>query len=249
LSLLTVVASNRDRLDPHSNISKWFVKSLKNQKFKDFDIFIADGGSSNYEEIKEWLEDIDINIDQLKIGEAFERARLNNFGIRNAKTPYVLCTDVDMFFGPDFLSNVNEELKENVMVESRTMYWKKPISNQIYQEKINPFEELDKCRIGRIKKRTSAGGCQCMHINNWKKLTGYNENMIGWGSEDVELLKRVHLANIKVKWIGESRESIQLFHQPHPKIDIHKDLEYQEENKKIFKNSKNFKVNNENWGI
>ena len=103
------------------------------------------------------------------------------------------------------------------------------------------------CKKGRIKKRTSAGGCQTMRIDKWYQLRGFNENMIGWGSEDVDLLKRAIMMGQKVIWMGENIECIELFHQHHEKVNIGFDLQCQNKNKKIFESNKQIVVN-DSWG-
>lgn len=251
---LTIVASNRDRLDTtNSKITHWFLRSLAWQDCKDFELVIADGGSKNYEEIRYDFEDaistfpIRRRFVQHKIGELFERARLNNVGIRNATAPYVLCTDVDMIFGPNLVSTVLRNMDANTFLESRTMYLNDAQAGMIYSGKIDPINDIAACRIGRTKKRTTAGGLQCTSVENWNKLRGYNEEMVGWGSEDYELLTRAGMAGLKVKWLGEAND-VMVFHQSHPKSDIKKDLECQEKNKKHLYNIKDYRANPNGWG-
>jgi len=249
---LTITASNRDRLKiKDCPRSEWFLKSIQWQDFEDFELLIADGGSENYEEIKEYFAKhkgpIPMRIVQHKIGEAFLRSTLNNVGIRNAAAEYIMTTDVDMLFGKEFVSTLMKNVSPNVLVESRTMYWKSQLAKQIYEGKRNPYENLDECKRGRLKKRTTAGGCQCMNIKSWEKIRGFDESYIGWGSEDYDLLTRAKKAGIRIKWIGEGLESIMLFHQPH-KRDTKKDLEYQEENKKRLSIIGKESVNPNGWG-
>jgi len=251
---LTIVASNRDRFDPNSNATKWFIKSLQWQTYKDFEILLADGFSKNYEEIKAFLEnyggDIPMRIVQFPIGEAFERARLNNVGIRNALGEYVMTTDVDMSFGKDFVQTLMGLASPDSLVESRTLYWHPNMSQKIYNGELDLYNDIQVCRAGRIKKRTSAGGCQCMHMDGWNKVRGFDEKgYIGWGSEDTDLLTRCKYAGIKIKWMGETGD-VALFHQWHPK-NIKEDLTYQAENKKtlaVLQLKKYFRVNDGGWG-
>ena len=252
---LTVTASNRNRLARNHPASELFIKSVQWQTYKNFELLIADGGSNNFDDIKKWLEtyngEIPMRIVRYNIGEAFERARLNNVGIRNATGKYVMTTDVDMMFAPNFIEELMMNVGENILVESRTMYWKDPLARQIYSGKIDPKKNINKCKVGRIKKRTSAGGCQCMHKKMWEKLRGFEEKMLQWGSEDYDLLNRASMAGIKIKWIGESLENIKLFHQPHIKENIFKDLEAQEKNKIIMAdnlNNRRYSVNENGWG-
>ncbi|MFA7219304.1 MAG: glycosyltransferase [Synergistaceae bacterium] len=253
---LSIAVSNRDRFDLGSSPTTWFLKSLENQTFRDFELVIADGGSKNIDEIKEYASQkkngFPIRIAELRLGEKFERARMNNVGIRNASSPYILTTDVDMFFAPKFIETVVEHLKPEVFIESRTMYWKPPIANMIYSGKVDPFKDVELIKRGRIKKRTTAGGCQCANIEQWTKVRGFDEKMIQWGSEDYDLLFRMsHIC--KVVWLGESIEEIMLFHQPHFKSpeQIKLDIQHQNENKKLLQLTRldrSRKVNANGWG-
>jgi GT2 family glycosyltransferase len=251
-----MAASNRNRLNLSKNITKFFLRSLEEQTNKDFEVLIADGGSDNYEELKEFFASREceplIRIVQEPLGEKFERAKLNNVGIRNARTPYILTTDVDMFFGPEFVEEIIKRLDPKTFVESRTMYWKARITKKIYEGEWDPWENLAQCKVGRIKKRTTAGGCQCAHIDQWTKVGGFDESFVGWGSEDFDLLTRMKRSGARVRWMGECRESINLFHQHHPKPNIKEDLACQEVNKKILNKSMNgkrpYRANPKGWG-
>ena len=119
---------------------------------------------------------------------------------------------------------------------------------KIYSGEIDFYNNIEACRRSRLKKRTSAGGCQCMHIDGFNRLTGFNEAMVGWGSEDVELLKRARLMGQKVIWMGETPDTVNLFHQHHKKDNLKFDLQCQNKNKKIFNSVKDFKVNLNGWG-
>ena len=255
MPLLTITASNRDRLDLNSNITKFFIKSIQDQTYTDFELLIADGGSKNYEEIKSYFETcnskIPMRIVQLKIGEAFERARLNNVGVRNAKGQYLMCTDVDMLFMPQFVDTLMKNVGDNFFVESRTSYIHGWNIEKVYKGEINLYNNIDVAKLGKIKKRTTAGGCQCMHINNWNRIRGYNEEYVGWGSEDYDLLSRVKMSGkIHIRWMGEAPNSIMLFHQPHIKTtaQLKIDLAHKLENKKRLGSIKSYQVNPDGWG-
>lgn len=247
---LTLISPNRNRLDFNSPSSQWFIKSLQWQEHKNFNILIIDGGSDNYEDIKKYIEEyngeIPMKIMQFKIGKDFHKTLLNNIAIRSCQSDYIATTDVDIFFGPKFMGEVAKLLSPNVMVESRVMYWKEPIAKLVYEGIKNPYN-IDECKIGRIKKRTTPGAIQCMHKSSWENLSGYDEKYIGWGSEDYDLVVRAKMAGIKVKWLGESIDSIMAFHQPHSR-NTKSDLAYQENNKKILENVKSYKVNLNGWG-
>ena len=248
---LTLISPNRNRLDFTKPSSQWFIQSIQWQGYKDFSLLIIDGGSDNYEDIKKHIEghngSIPMKIMQFKIGKDFHKTLLNNIAIRSCQTDYIATTDVDILFGPKFMACVSELLSPNVMVESRVMYWKEPMAKLVYEGIKNPYNDISGCKVGRIKKRTTPGAIQCMSKQSWEKLRGYDENYIGWGSEDYDLVVRAKMAKIKTKWLGESTESIMAFHQPHAR-DVKSDLAYQEKNKKILDAVKTYQVNPNGWG-
>ena len=245
--ILTIVCSNRDRLSVDNIATKLWIRSIKNQTVKNFRVIVSDGGSKNYGEISKLLSD-NISCVQHVLGEKFHRNLLNNVGVRAAKTPYIMTSDVDMFYGPDFVKTIIENLNPTTWVQSRTMYWKGDIVHKINNGEIDPSKDINACRIGRIKKRTTAGGCQCGHIDIWNKVRGYDERYIGWGSEDVDLVRRVSMANFRVRWLGETLDSIMLFHQPHRKINYKQDLKDQYSNLRYYQNIRRHDANPEGWG-
>ena len=251
--LLTIAASNKNRLKLDELASQWFLKSIQWQDCQNFELLIADGGSDNYEEIKEYFEahegPIKMRIVQHKIGDVFLRALLNNVGVRNSRTEYIMTTDVDMLFARGFVKTLTGLLEPNCLIESRTMYLKDYIMKEIYDGLCDPYENPECLKRGRIKKRTTAGGCQCMCKDSWTKVRGFDETFYGWGSEDYDLYtKASQKARMIKKWMGESRETIELYHQHHHHLNLKKDLEYQKANKKRLAKSGRNAVNPDGWG-
>lgn len=250
---LTIVASNRDRLNLENPSGRLFLKSIQWQDYFDFELLVVDGGSRNFDELEKYFSSqpflIPMRIIQHKIGEPFLRALLNNIGIRNANGVYIMTTDVDMVFAPPFVSTLVGLLAPDVIVESRTMYWWDSTAKALYESDKNQYN-MEELRVGKIKKRTTAGGCQCMHKNSWSVIRGFDESYVGWGSEDYDLYTRACRSGLKPKWMGEDPDSIMLFHQPHAKSNeqIRKDLAYQEENKKRLMNIRSFTANPNGWG-
>jgi predicted glycosyltransferase involved in capsule biosynthesis len=251
---LTIVAPNRDRLDLNNPATQLFLRSLQWQDYIHFNVLLIDGGSKNFDELKCHIEKhagpVPIKIMQHKLGEEWHKTFLNNVAIRVCTTDYIMTTDVDICFGRQFVGELSKWLSPKTMVESRVMYWKKEFVNFVYKNEKNPYNNIDECKIGRIKKQTTPGACQCLHKDEWARLRGYNEKYVGWGSEDYDLYKRACLAGLNIKWLGESFETIMAFHQPHEKtmVQFKKDLECQENNKKILENIKSYVVNPKGWG-
>ena len=251
--LLTITASNKNRLDLKNPATQWFIKSIQWQdRYQDIELLIADGGSTNYNELKKYFETyqgpVKMRIVRHPIGDVFLRALLNNVGIRNALGSYVMTTDVDMLFFRGFTNTLISCLEKGTLIESRTMYLKDYIMKEIYDGHCDPYKDINCLKKGRIKKITSAGGAQCMHKDSWAKVRGFDESYYGWGSEDWDLYTRAKLNRINIKWIGGSIETIELFHQHHARPNLKKDLEHQEENKKRLANIGKQAVNPNGWG-
>lgn len=251
MNLLTVIVPNRNRFDFNQPLSQWFLKSLQWQKYLNFKLLVIDGGSDNYTDIKKYLESNDkfeTIVMQHKIGSVFHKTLLNNVAIRSANAYYIMTTDCDILFHPNFMSTLREHLSPDIFVESRVMYLKQPTVEKLYRGEINQ-NNIDTIKEGRIKKRTTPGACQCMAKTWWERLRGYDERYLLWGSEDYDLVIRASML-LKTKWMGESMRTIMAFHQPHSKTkeQIKIDLEYQEENKKILAKISSPIVNPDGWG-
>jgi predicted glycosyltransferase involved in capsule biosynthesis len=246
---LTIVIPNRNRLAPYVYSTEYLFMSLDNQTFKNFQTIVVDGGSDNFEKLKNYVCGFpNTSIIQYKIEGSWNKCILNNIGIQNSKTEYVMTTDADMLFGKGFIEKVYKNLFEDSFIESRTTYIPTGVMWKIYKKEIDFLGIHGKYqKFGRTKKRSTCGGCQATSYKNWEKLKGYNESMIGWGSEDQELLKRAEILGLKIVWLGEKEDCI-LFHQEHQKEDIKEDLKCQDKNKIILENCNSLEVNNKGWG-
>ena len=247
---LTVVASNRNRLDINNDDSLFFFKSLGLQDYADFEIIIVDGGSDNYSEIKKYFESnskIPVRFLQHRLDGKFKKALLNNIGIRAAKSPYVMCTDVDILFFNKFISILMQNVGKNILVESRTTFLTALATKKIHNGQWKFFDNYTNYTYGRFKRRTTPGGCQCLHIDDWHRLGGYNEQFEGWGVEDIDIVKRADIAKMQTVWLGDTPEKVMLFHQPHArnKIELFGNRSV---NIRKYWSSKTFRVNPDGWG-
>lgn len=252
---LSIVSSNLNRLNPNSDISKLFLRSILWQKNRNIELIITDGGSSNIDEVEAWFKDqqkdFELKIIKTKLPQGlFSRGYLNNVGVKRANGKYIMTTDVDIMFSPLMSEKVLSSCRTDLLIEARTLYWRRNFAQQVYAGKVDPEKDILKCSTGhgRVKYRTTAGGCQCMHRDNWFKLRGYDERYKVWGSEDASLILRANLMGLRERWICEERPEIILFHQPHAKTNPKVDLEWQDKNKQFLNNTKTYEANPLGWG-
>lgn len=84
-----------------------------------------------------------------------------------------------------------------------------------------------------VGSRSSVGGCVLGRRDNIIKANGYNPNFKGWGYEDNEFPRRVHVMGYSVSKLGSSKAA--LWHMPHegpgasPKVEN----PYHEQNRQI----------------
>lgn len=251
IPILTIIVPNRDRMSPDSKGTEFHLESIKRQTLHNFNYVLIDGGSKNFTELSEYVKSKNIpnlSIMQRVLEGKWHKTLLNNYAIRRTDTSYIMTTDADIFFAKEFVEVLSSYLNPSEFIESRTLYWKDNITSKIYRNELDPFNNLEVCKNGRIKKRTTPGGCQCGHRDIWEKIRGYDERYVGWGSEDVDLLRRVGMAGYKTKWLGENRETIMVFHQPHGKIDYNEDMRDQNRNLGFYNSVKTYEANANGWG-
>lgn len=248
---LTIIIPNRDRMCFRSKHTDYLFQSLLKQTNNMFYVSIIDGGSKNYYELSRYIKRLNnsrFSISQTPISGKFHKTFLNNIAIKKCKTPYALTTDADILFSKDFIDLVINSLTPNSFIESRTFYLNKSATSKIHNRELNPFVNLEACKMGRLKSRNTPGGCQCGHMNIWEKIRGYDERYIGWGSEDVDLVKRIVLAGYSIKWLGETIKSVMVFHQDHEKVSIEENLIDQSKNRVFYENATEYAANPNGWG-
>jgi glycosyltransferase involved in cell wall biosynthesis len=249
----TIIIPNKNRLflpPYHTDQSNFLIKGLQNQSKKDFKLIIIDGGSDNYEIVKSNFEKIkEFEVSVLSYPCKWNKCFLNNYAIRRANTNYIMCTDADIFFEKQFVEYLSSHFKPDLFLESRTMYWKWDIFGKITRNELNPLDDIESCRHGKLKRQFTCGGCQCGHINIWNKVRGYDERY-EFGCEDQDLVRRVSRAGFSVYFIDDGLQGkTKLFHMPHEKIDPEGDSQKCSINKRTyFRKVETYEANKNGWG-
>ena len=140
-----------------------------------------------------------------------------NIGIRlsSEELPWVMTMDADMILAENFLAVVLGALQQQpcrlVLCRSRDLR-----SDQILpdepQEVYADFERLR--RRTRLRRRSGTGGIQAATREFFFKVQGYDEDLVWWGAEDGDMVRRARLAGLEVHWIETQTAMV---HQWHPK--------------------------------
>lgn len=167
-----------------------------------------------------------IVVEQIQSSEVFSTAKVSNIGASAVSTPFFCKYDADAFIHPKALFDAFQRLKQEsnkaciLPYNGISVTIQNPLREELLQSQITEelplitYEELDRFSHEnfRVKNDLSTGLIHCFRTSTFKKLGGYNEEFIGWGYEDDEILYRFQkLANVSYL------EGYNAFHFDHPR--------------------------------
>ncbi len=170
-----------------------------------------------------------LRVEFLNSNEVFSTARISNIGASLVKTVFFCKCDTDLFIQPRALFDALERLKANPSTSMILPYngvsftLKTPLREERMHSlnfEMLPFsfpEESTSIDIPHIslKSNESEGLIHFFRTSTFKALGGYNEEFIGWGYEDGEILARFHS-------LGHPKEVLadyNAFHLDHLRIE------------------------------
>ena len=142
----------------------------------------------------------------------WNRSRALNVGIQASAGRYVLCTDADMLFSPDFADHVvraQREADERALVLCRCHDLPEEV-----EEVPRALEEFDALRAKASVRQTSGtGACQVATRAFFVAVRGYDEGYEYWGAEDNDMVSRATRYGLQPVWLPEAPA---MLHQWHP---------------------------------
>jgi glycosyltransferase involved in cell wall biosynthesis len=235
ISLIIAVYEHADFLE------KIFI-SLKNQTFKDFEIIVADDGSgpSIKKVITHYNDSFSYPIKHIwQEDKGFRKTIIINKAVIYAGAEYFVFIDGDCILHHRFLEYHNKRKKPNQVLTGRRVMFSKQLSERITLKDVEArrFEKISfwfiSHRKGQLRHGIFLPGI--FHLRNinrnksqilgsnfsvskedYYKVNGYDERILGRGLEDNNLCNRVILANIKVKTIAHEALQYHLFHTSDP---------------------------------
>jgi glycosyltransferase involved in cell wall biosynthesis len=229
------------------------LESLFAQRDKDFEIIIADDGSSpaNLKLGRAYSANSPVSISYIHHDDqGFRAGTIRNKAVAQSKGEYLLFIDGDCILRPDFIARhrqlaasgyfvpgnrvlLSQGFTQEVIVQQIPLY-AKPVSYFIrlwLQKKINRISgfvylPLGFLRHSQPKKWQKAMTC---NLGVWKKdfirVNGFDELFEGWGFEDSDLVIRLIHSGVMRK---EGRFALSVLHLWHPSNDKSKqDMNYQ----------------------
>ena len=223
---------------------KLCLESLSTQTDLDFEIIIADDGSTQATKdlIEETRKCFPVKITHLwQEDQGFRKTKILNQAIEAAKGDYLIFLDGDCLVQPDFVARhrelaqkgflvtgsrvlLNEKLTQELLTTSRWdfMLFISKLLEYRLNGGINKYWPL-KIKLGngswRDYKKFVWRRIKGCNMACWKTdaqaIDGFDETMTGWGHEDADFVFRLQRHHIKRKSGSWSTEVLHLFHQIH----------------------------------
>ena len=230
--------------------------SILNQTILPNEVIIADDGSQ--ENTKDLIEDFQTKFPIPLIHIWHEdlqnrKPRIMNKAIAASKYDYIIEIDGDIIMNKHFIQDHLTFAKKNqylfgsrVNIQERLLaklFSKKIINFTVFSEGIKkrgrtiriPF--LMRFAKSVDKRSRKLRGC---NMSFWKedfiKINGFNEDLVGWGIDDSEMIQRIHNIGIKGKRLKFSGIAYHIYHKEQSKnhLEINNEIERQTTEKKLI---------------
>jgi glycosyltransferase involved in cell wall biosynthesis len=141
----------------------------------------------------------------------WNRSRALNLGIQHASGEYVLCTDADMIFAPNFVQSildVHARMPGKALVVCACSDLPERVAEQAYE--LADFPRLQ--AAANRRKSIGTGACQSASREFFFYSRGYDERYVHWGSEDSDMRDRALAHGLSMQWISEQTEMLHQWH-------------------------------------
>lgn len=198
------------------------LRSLRAQTFFAIQIIVVDYGSEpvSAAQTRDWCSQFGAAYEYVPGVSVWSRSRCLNVGLRMTTTKFVMVSDVDMIFSPDYVAAALQAL-----------------SASPFSVICSPMYDLPQ---GTVPALTAAAGSQRLEVDllrkcstpRWgdkphasilitytaflKVIGGYDEFYTGWGSEDDDLMFRLTTLGLHQRGLGPNNFYL---HQWHPKFE------------------------------
>lgn len=229
--------------------------SVKVQSHLPDEVIVADDGSKKETEllIKKMQKDFPVPLHHVwHEDNKNQKPAIMNKAIAKAKSDYIVEIDGDIIMHKDFIKDHLSSAENNVFLYGSRVNIQKSILEHIFKHKTIHFNLFSKgikkrartIRIpfisnfyGKENKRSSKlRGC---NMSFWKndfiKVNGFNENLVGWGIDDSEMIQRLINIGIQGKRLKHKAIAFHIYHKEQDKslFHINEEIENETERKKL----------------
>jgi glycosyltransferase involved in cell wall biosynthesis len=214
------------------------LESIAKQSVMPDEIIIADDGSTQetFDLIKEWqLKITSPIIHSWQEDEGFRAAASRNKAIAKSSSAYIIMIDGDLILHPHFIKDHIKHSAKNQFTIGTRVLLTEDYSNEILENSISTFRVNSNHIISNAKnkinnsflsnlisyktksyKQVRSCNMACFKAD-LVKVNGFNEEFIGWGREDTELVVRLLNAQIQRKNIKFNANVLHIYHKENSK--------------------------------
>jgi len=145
----------------------------------------------------------------------WSRSRAVNIAVKHSNrfARYILPTDLDMLFSPNFIEAVlrtHLALKDRCFVISDAL----DLPPEAMAKVFDPVHEFDRLRdAATYRDCVGSGACQSTTRAWWHLVHGYDERLRGWGYEDDDLLTRARRSRLLPITIQDRADMLHQWHE------------------------------------
>jgi glycerol-3-phosphate cytidylyltransferase len=226
---LSIIVPLRQTAKEHRDTARLghCLDSLAAQTVRDFEVIVSDTDSSlSYRKAHEATAKAHrARYLYTKTGKVWNISRARNIGIRAAKADFVMVTDADCIYRPDFIATVMAHMDEGVIAHCR-------IGDlpQRFDGALDDWKRLD--QIAALRPNWCYGGCQVVSRKYAESVRGYDEKFILWGADDNDFMERAVQSGKRDVWIENETA---YYHQYHDQSNRTADIPQKEKNRARLK--------------
>jgi glycosyltransferase involved in cell wall biosynthesis len=211
--------------------------SIKNQTVLPKEVVIADDGSTQETAllIKQMQTHFPVPIIHVwQPDDGFKLATIRNKSFAKSSGEYIIQSDADVIFHPDFIKDHLRFAKKNTFVAGTRCLLNKEFSDWLLQQKENPSigQMLQNCtkkynglripfltylnyflQTGVAQTKYVLGVNMAFYKKDLLAVNGYNEAFTGWGKEDNDIAIRLHMSGVKIRFIKFGANLYHIYHK------------------------------------
>jgi hypothetical protein len=247
---ITVVIGLRDRADYRLDNA---LKSIRSQTFPAdlIRIILVDYGSNQASariamRSCEEYEAQYVRVDDISV---WSRARCLNIGIRRTQTKFLMVSDVDVVFSPQYLSDAVQVLADSPLsvVSSAMMDLAEDSTEVLRIASITKHLPLDRLKASSHPRNgwTHHPGICMTYTMLYKIVNGYDEYYEAWGAEDEDLMRRFRYLGLRPTAPGARSYYL---HQWHPERERGREEATTQRNQSYLARTHSILRNDLDWG-
>jgi glycosyltransferase involved in cell wall biosynthesis len=211
------------------------LRSTEKQTVMPDEVIIADDGSSEETRslVRSWQKKFPVPLHHVwHEDRGYRISAIRNLAVKRSSGELLIFSDGDLFFHPRFIEDFKRNvLKGYALIGSRVFLTRPASRRRLKKQQDHPVfpllsSEIDQNRINSVRipclnrflkplkySENLRGGLLGIRKEDLAAVNGWNEEFIGWGLEDTELVTRLFNYGIRFKKIKFQAITYHLWHK------------------------------------